>query len=203
MVVSKRHRWGSGDEPVHVDCGLHAPAGSGSYCVRVPYVKSFRDRLRQSWRIVVKELSAFGVVGAACFAIDLALFQAFYAHVGLGAVTSKLLSTVVSMTAAYFAHRYWSFAHRGRTGLRREYALFFLVNGLTLLLSLAIVAVVRYPLGQDSALALQIANVVSTAIGTLIRFVCYRTWIFVSANAPVAIAHAEKRERREADRTAA
>jgi hypothetical protein len=77
------------------------------------------------------------------------------------------------------------------------------VNGLTLLLGLAIVAAVRYPLGQDSALALQVGNVLSTAIGTVLRFVCYRTWIFVSADAPVAIAHAEKRERREAVRNAA
>lgn len=151
----------------------------------------------------MKELSAFGVVGGACFAIDLALFQALYAHVGLGAVTSKLLSTVVSMTAAYFAHRHWSFAHRARTGLKREYTLFFVVNGLTLLLSLAIVAAVRYPLGQDGALALQIANVVSTAIGTLIRFACYRAWVFVSANAPAAVAHREKQEQREMHRSAA
>jgi putative flippase GtrA len=156
-----------------------------------------RDRLRQSWRIVLRELSAFGAVGAACFVIDLGLFQALYAHVGLGAVTSKLVSTVVSMTVAYFGHRYWSFAHRARTGLKREYTLFFVVNGLTLLLGLVLVAVVRYPLGQDSALALQIANVVSTAIGTLIRFAAYRTWVFVSAQAPAAVAHRERLQRRE------
>jgi len=160
-------------------------------------VISLRERVRRSWRVIVKELGAFGVVGATCFVIDLGLFQLFYAHVGLGAVTSKLLSTVVSMTVAYFAHRYWSFAHRARTGLRREYTLFFAVNGVTLLLGVAIVALVRYPLGQDSALALQIANVGSTAIGTLIRFVSYRTWVFVSDEAPAAVAHREKLQRRE------
>ena len=37
---------------------------------------------------------------------------------------SKLLATLVSMTVAYVAHRYWSFSHRARTGLRREYLLF-------------------------------------------------------------------------------
>jgi putative flippase GtrA len=162
-----------------------------------------RDRLRQSWRIVLRELSAFGAVGAVCFVIDLGLFQALYAHVGVGAVTSKLVSTVVSMTVAYFGHRYWSFAHRARTGLKREYTLFFVVNGLTLLLGLVLVAVVRYPLGQDSALALQIANVVSTAIGTLIRFAAYRTWVFVSAQAPAAVAHRERLQRREMARDAA
>jgi putative flippase GtrA len=77
------------------------------------------------------------------------------------------------------------------------------VNGLTLVLGLAIVAVVRYPLGQDGALMLQVANVASTAIGTLIRFVCYRTWVFVSVNAPAAVAHRENVERRQALRAAA
>jgi putative flippase GtrA len=163
----------------------------------------FRDRVRSSWRILVKELSAFGLVGVACFAIDLGLFQFLYAHAELGAVTSKLISTVISMTIAYFAHRYWSFSHRARTSLRREYTLFFVVNGLTLALGLLIVAGVRYPLGQDSTLMLQVANVFSTAVGTLIRYVCYRKWVFVSVNAPAAIAHRQHVERREQLRAAA
>ena len=66
-------------------------------------------------------------------------------------MTAKLLSTLISMTLAYFAHRYWSFSHRARTGVRREYVLFTLINGGALLLGMAVVAVVRYPLGQDSA----------------------------------------------------
>ena len=61
----------------------------------------------------------------------------------LGAVTAKLLSTLVSMTAAYFAHRFWSFSHRARTGMRREYGLFVVINGATLLVGLAVVAVVE------------------------------------------------------------
>jgi hypothetical protein len=39
---------------------------------------------------------------------------------------------------------------------------------------------VRYPLGQESALVLQIANVVSTVLGTLIRYLSYRRWVFPS-----------------------
>ena len=76
----------------------------------------------------------------------------------------KLVSTLISMTVAYFAHRHWSFSHRARTGLRREYTIFVVVNGVTLLLALALVALVRYPLGHESALVLQITNVVSTAL---------------------------------------
>lgn len=156
---------------------------------------SLRDRIRLSRRVLVKELGAFGVVGAACFVLDLVVFQALYAHAGWGAVSAKLVSTIVSMTAAYFGHRYWSFSHRARIGIKREYAVFFVVNGLTLLMGLAIVAVVRYPLHQDGALVLQVANVASTVVGTLVRFVCYRTWVFVRHDAPVAIAHRTEAER--------
>ena len=118
-----------------------------------------------TWRLLLKELSAFGVVGAVCFVIDVVLFQLLYAHAGLGAVTAKSLATLVSMTVAYFAHRYWSFSHRARTGVRREYMLFAAGQRGTLLLNLGVVAFVRYPLGQDSAFVLQVANVASIARG--------------------------------------
>jgi hypothetical protein len=76
------------------------------------------------------------------------------------------------------------------------YSIFFLVNGVTLLLGLSLVALVRYPLGQDGALALQLTNVVSIGLGTVIRFLCYRRWVFVSADAPAAVAHRKNVQRR-------
>jgi putative flippase GtrA len=142
------------------------------------------ERLGVTWRLLVKELSAFGVVGALCFVLDVSLFQFLYAQVGLGAVTSKLVSTLVSMTAAYIGHRYWSFSHRARTGVRREYLLFALINGATLLLGLAIVAFVRYPLHQEHPLVLQAANIVSIGLGTVIRYLSYRRWVFPAHQAP-------------------
>ncbi len=141
-------------------------------------VETVRLRLGTTWRLLLKELSAFGIVGIAAFAIDILIFQLLYAHVGLGAVTAKTLATLVSMTVAYFAHRYWSFSHRARTGLRREYLLFVVVNGATLLLNVGAVAFVRYSLDQESALVLQVANILSIAVGTVIRYLSYRRWVF-------------------------
>ena len=137
-------------------------------------------RMGTTWRILLKELSAFGVVGIVCFAIDVLLFQLLYAYVGLGAVTAKFLATLLSMTVAYVGHRYWSFSHRARTGVRREYLLFAVVNGGTLALNLGVIALVRYPLGQESALVLQVANIVGIALGTVIRYLSYRRWVFPS-----------------------
>jgi putative flippase GtrA len=135
-------------------------------------------RLRGTWRLIAKELGAFGIVGAVCFLLDVGLFQVLYTVAGLDAVISKLLATLVSMTAAYVGHRYWSFSHRARTGLRREYLLFAAVNGVTLCVGLAIVAFVRHPLGQESALVLQAANIASICLGTVVRYLSYRTWVF-------------------------
>jgi putative flippase GtrA len=147
------------------------------------------DRLRATWRLLAKELGAFGIVGAACFLLDVALFHVLYAVVGTDAVLAKLIATLVSMTAAYVGHRYWSFSHRARTGVRREYLLFAAVNGVTLCLGLAIVALVRYPLGQESALVLQAANIASICLGTVIRYLSYRAWVF-PAHRPEALAPA-------------
>jgi putative flippase GtrA len=135
-------------------------------------------RLRETWRGLARELSAFSVVGMSCFFLDVALFQLLYTTVGTGAVTAKLVATLVSMSVAYAGHRYWSFAARARSGLRREYARFALINGVTLVMGLAIVGFVRHGLQQDSAVILQIANVASIALGTVVRYLSYRRWVF-------------------------
>ena len=142
-------------------------------------------RLRDTWRGLARELSAFSVVGMSCFLLDVGLFQVLYSSAGVGAVTAKLIATLVSMSVAYAGHRYWSFAARARTGLRREYVRFALINGVTLLMGLAIVGFVRHVLQQDSALVLQVANVASIAIGTVVRYLSYRRWVFPAHHPPV------------------
>ena len=140
-----------------------------------------RRRLGAAGRTVLKELGAFGVVGTSCFFLDLLVFQVLYAAVGTGPVLAKLLSTVVSSTVAYVAHRYWSFSHRERSTVRREYLVFALVNGGTLLLSLAAVGFAHGTLHERDALVLQLVNVVSILVGTVIRFLAYRQWVFRAA----------------------
>ena len=146
--------------------------------MHVAAAAGIRATLRDTWRVLLKELSAFGVVGAINFALDVALFQFMYVVIGADALVAKIVSTSITTTTAYFMHRHWSFAHRERTGIRREYPIFFLVNALTLALSLVMIGVVRYPLGQTSVLVLQLTNIASIAIGTVIRFLTYKRWVF-------------------------
>ena len=169
---------------------LQEKAGDASYTGPVPPSQGLAGRLGTTWRLRLKELSAFGIVGAVCFVLQVATFQLLYAHWGVGAVTSNVLANVVSMTVAYFAHRYWSFSHRARTIMAREYVLFAAINGVTVLLGIGLVALVRYPLHQQGALMLQAANVASIVLGTAVRYLGYRQWVFpaqdkVSDSSPV------------------
>jgi putative flippase GtrA len=129
-------------------------------------------------RRLARELGAFGVVGVTAFLVDVGVFQVLYAVAGVDPVMAKLASTLTATTVAYLGHRYWSFAHRVRTSIRRSFLLFAAVNTTTLLIGLGVVWFVRYPLGHESALVLQAANLTSIAMGTTIRFLAYRRWVF-------------------------
>jgi putative flippase GtrA len=145
------------------------------------FTEAIRGRLGGRVDQLVRELGAFGVVGAVAFVVDVGLFQLFYAQLHTGAVTAKVLATLTSMTVAYVGHRTWSFAHRPRTAVREQYLRFAAINGAAMLLGVLVVAFVRYPLGQESALVLQVANLGSIALGTVLRYLGYRWWVFAAA----------------------
>ncbi|MBN1093838.1 GtrA family protein [Blastococcus sp. TML/M2B] len=126
----------------------------------------------------LKELGAFGVVGGFAFVVDVGLFQLLYGYLDVGAVTSKTLATLVSMTVAFLGHRNWAFAHRDKTTIRRSFTLFTLINLGTLVLGAAIIWFVRYPLDQERLLIIQIANIGSIGLNSVVRYLAYRRWVF-------------------------
>jgi putative flippase GtrA len=133
-----------------------------------------------SVQALVREIAKFGVVGLVALVVDVGIFNLLT----LGSfsdrpLTAKVISVVVATTVAYFGNRYWTFRHRGRRGITREYVLFFVLNGVALLIALGCLWFSHYALGLTSALANNIsANVVGLALGTLFRFWSYRTWVF-------------------------
>ena len=136
--------------------------------------------VRASWRILLKELAAFGLVGAAAFVIDLSIFTALTQGAALGALKSKCVSTVVSTTFAYFGNRHLSFSHRARTGVKRETAYFFAINGITLVFSELILFLFVYGFGyaHDSTMIAAV-NIVTIGLGTVFRFWAYKRFVFL------------------------
>jgi putative flippase GtrA len=148
------------------------------------------EKLYAPIRALVHEVAKFGIVGAFAFVIDIGLFNLLLYGGGPlvdKPLSAKAVSVAVATTFAYFGNRYWTFRHRGRTNMGREYLLFFVFNGVAMLISLACLWVSHYLLGLDTPLADNIsANVVGLILGTLFRFVAYRTWVFPAVPADPA-----------------
>jgi putative flippase GtrA len=127
---------------------------------------------------LVRELVKFGMVGAVAFVVDVGLFNVLL-HQTDKPLTSKTISTVAATTVAYVGNRFWTFRRRSRSGVGREYALFFLLNGVGLAIALGCLAISHYLLGFTSRLADNIAaNVIGLGLGTAFRFWSYRRYVF-------------------------
>ena len=140
-------------------------------------VERLRAYVADSWRVLLKEISAFGAVGIFALAIDVGVFTWLAPH---GAIKAKLVSTILSTTFAYIGNRYLSFSHRARTSLARETAFFFGINFITLLFSEGAIAFFVYGLdyGHGSTMVFFV-NLGTIAIGTLFRFWAYKRFVFL------------------------
>jgi putative flippase GtrA len=144
--------------------------------------------------LLIREVTKFATVGGIGFVVDLLIFNAllFNGSGGQGPLHdsplwAKTISVVAATTVTYTGNRFWTFRHRARTGLAREYTLFFLLNGVGLGIALACLGFSRYMLDLSGPVADNIAaNVVGLGLGTLFRFWSYRTWVFPSAQSPQA-----------------
>lgn len=152
----------------------HGRPAPGTYTAAVRLV----GRLGTPWQVLAKEVSAFGVVGVVNLFVDVGLFNLLHFRVGLGPTTSNVLSAAIATTISYFANRHWSFSHRARTGLRREYSLFIVINLIALAISSVVVAFTYYVISATDPLALNAAKIAGIGIGTVFRFWTYKRYVF-------------------------
>jgi putative flippase GtrA len=130
-----------------------------------------------------QELGKFFSVGALAYLVAVGGFNSLVhlknAPLASKPLTASIISGVVSILVAYLGNRHWTWKDRQRTGAKREVFLFFIINGIALLVGVICLAISRYILGLDSALADNIsANVIGVGIGTIFRFWSYRTIVF-------------------------
>lgn len=137
-------------------------------------------------RHLLDELYKFGIVGGVAFIVDLAVFNALRVENDVWSgplshkpITSKVISVAVAMAVTYAGNRHWTWRHRSWRGVRREFTLFALLNGVGMLIAVLCLAVSHYVLGFTSALADNLsANGVGLVLGTVFRFWSYRRWVF-------------------------
>jgi putative flippase GtrA len=136
-------------------------------------------RLRARYDTVAREAAKFGAVGAFNTVLDFVVLNALVFGLGVPTLRSKVAAALVATVSSYLMNRHWTFRHRDRQAVRRESVLFFALNGVGLGISLTILGVVRYGLGLDSALALNLANLVALAAGMVFRFWSYRRFVWL------------------------
>src|SRR3954462_14360952 len=134
-----------------------------------------------TFRTLIHEIAKFGTVGAVNYALDVGLFNVLVVTVlSDRPLTAKGLSTVVAATSSYFMNRHWTWRHRARTGVRREYFLFLLLSGVALGITLSILAFGEYVLHQDSLLARNFwGNIVGVGVAMVFRFWSFKRWVFL------------------------
>ncbi len=138
----------------------------------------------QRLRNLSHEALRFGVVGGIGFIIDVAVFNLVRYAGNPGwlehkPLTAKAISVGVATVFTYLGNRHWTWRDRARTGARREVTLFFVLNGIGMLIAIACLAFSHYVLNLRSPFADNVsANVVGLFLGMLFRFWSYRTFVF-------------------------
>jgi|RhiMetStandDraft_4_1073278.scaffolds.fasta_scaffold431193_1 putative flippase GtrA len=141
------------------------------------------DRPRTDTSIAAQAVR-FAMVGGIGFVVDVGLFNLLRAHGPEGihgwAIAAKTVAVVAAIAVNWIGNRVWTFRSRTRrTDTAREAVEFFIASVAGSLVALACLGVSHYGLHLTSAFADNIsANVVGLVLGSLLRFVAYRQWVF-------------------------
>jgi putative flippase GtrA len=142
----------------------------------VTVVRGLYVRFRQ----IIHEFAKFGIIGVIGLAITNIGYVLMHSH-GVGPVTSTTIATIIATIVAYIGNRYWSFRHRERTSVPREGTIFFVLNGIGLLIQDAVVAFNSYALHKEhDKVAEFLALNAGIALATVFRFWSYRKFVWAA-----------------------
>ncbi|MHA7987285.1 GtrA family protein [Rathayibacter sp. CAU 1779] len=142
------------------------------------------DRGRR-WLPQVAQLIKFGAVGGVGVAVNVAVFNGLWLTVfnpermPHGPILATIVATLAAILVNWLGNRYWAFAAERQGNTAREGLEFLLASLVGMCVPLLCIAVSRYVLGFHTLLADNVAsNVVGLALGTLVRFVLYKFWVY-------------------------
>jgi putative flippase GtrA len=139
------------------------------------------------FRQLIHEGARFLVIGAIGAIITFGVANALHP---IGKYTAITVATILATAITYLGNRYWTFRHRQGKGHTRDSVMFFVLNGVGLLIYYGCIGLIDLAGLGHSVAWYNVALVVGTGLGTLFRFWSYRRWIWL-AN-PAAPAAAEE-----------
>ncbi len=129
------------------------------------------------YRKLIGELARFGSVGVLCVAVNVALYNLLRYGLEIESLTANALAMVVSTTVGYVANRYWTFRESDDSGMGREYVLFFVLNGVGLLITEAVLAL-AHAAGLHGKWTSNSALLLGIGLATIFRYWGYKRWVF-------------------------
>ena len=130
---------------------------------------------------LARQLTKFALVGGVGFVVDTASFTLLrltpaFQHSPLKA---GIISTILAIAANWIGNRYWTFGPHRSTRGAAEAIEFVAVSVLGMLVALGCLALSHYVLDLRTVLADNISkNVVGLVLGSVIRFLLYRHWVY-------------------------
>ncbi|MEV7021899.1 GtrA family protein [Kitasatospora sp. NPDC093558] len=120
----------------------------------------------------------FGIVGLSGVVVNFLVFWVCINGLHLASLRSNIAATLIAIATNYLGYRYWLYRDRDAASRKREITLFLLFSGIGMLIETGVLGCSVYLLGLDSHFEQLGAKVVGLALGTVFRFVSYRTWVF-------------------------
>ena len=155
------------------------------------------DAVRRLLPEKYRELAKFLIVGGTTWIIDTGTFF-LLKHTVLPekVLTAKIIAILIAMIVNYVLNREWSFRYRGGRERHHEALLFFVLNGIGIVVNLVPLWISHYVLGFsvegghtqffESMADFISGSIIGTGLAMIFRFWAYRKWVF-----PELLAEAE------------
>ena len=135
------------------------------------------------FRQLIHEGAKFLVIGAIGAIITFGVANALHP---IGKYKAITVATILATVITYLGNRYWTFRHRQGKGTTRDSIMFFVLNGVGLVIYYACIGLIDLAGLGHSVAWYNVALVVGTGLGTLFRFWSYRRWIWLASPAAPA-----------------
>jgi putative flippase GtrA len=131
----------------------------------------------QRFRHLIHEGAKFLTIGLIGTIVTFVVANALHS---LGKYLAVTVATVLATVVTYLGNRYWTFRHRQGQGTARDSTMFFVLNGIGLLIYYGCIGLTDLAGLGSSRIWYNAALVVGTGLGTLFRFWSYRKWVWTA-----------------------
>jgi putative flippase GtrA len=152
--------------------------------------------LYERFRHLIHEGFKFLVIGAIGTVVTFGVANGLHS---IGKYKAITIATILATVVTYLGNRYWTFKGRQGQGTTRESIIFFILNGIGLLIYYGCIGLTDLAGLGSSKLWYNMALIVGTGLGTLFRFWSYRKWVWLAPSAAPVLSPGESDQERAQD----